>query len=193
MLDETRYIKLKRIFMIQFLFFWLVCSSCWGGVPFFWVCFQWPCKFPTELSHSLDGYVIILTLYTWSFVCFALWLLHVWCYFGCCGIILAEKSSCTHFSVMLACFEYICFNCGGWSLTDYLNNFCTEGDGSKIFVSCIAFRDRVCEDIIEAYRLPPNTYADKCICLVSHAPNFRVLRNSLEEIFVLCFSSEGSW
>jgi hypothetical protein len=69
----------------------------------------------------------------------------------------------------------------------------TEGDGSKIFVSCIAFRDRVCEDIIEAYRLPPNTYADKCICLVSHAPNFRVLRNSLEEIFVLCFSSEGSW
>lgn len=71
--------------------------------------------------------------------------------------------------------------------------FCTEGDGSKIFVSCIAFRDRVCEDIIEAYRLPPNTYADKCICLVSHAPNFRVLRNSLEEIFVLCFSSEGSW
>ncbi|KAG7599890.1 WD40 repeat [Arabidopsis suecica] len=68
----------------------------------------------------------------------------------------------------------------------------TEGDGSKIFVSCIAFRDRVCEDIIEAYRLPPDTYADKCICLVSHAPNFRVLRNSLEEIFVLCFSSEGS-
>lgn len=69
----------------------------------------------------------------------------------------------------------------------------TEGDGAKIFVSCIAFRDRVCEDVTEAYRLPPNTYADKCICIVSHAPNFRALRDSLEEIFVLCFSSEGSW
>ncbi|KAF3524938.1 hypothetical protein F2Q69_00046513 [Brassica cretica] len=68
----------------------------------------------------------------------------------------------------------------------------TEGDGAKIFVSCIAFRDRVCEDVTEAYRLPPNTYADKCICIVSHAPNFRALRDSLEEIFVLCFSSEGS-
>ncbi|RID56976.1 hypothetical protein BRARA_F00384 [Brassica rapa] len=68
----------------------------------------------------------------------------------------------------------------------------TEGDGAKIFVSCIAFRDRVCEDVTEAYQLPPNTYADKCICIVSHAPNFRALRDSLEEIFVLCFSSEGS-
>ncbi|KAF3517875.1 hypothetical protein DY000_02062988 [Brassica cretica] len=67
-----------------------------------------------------------------------------------------------------------------------------EGDGAKIFASCIAFRDRVCDDVTEAYRLPPNTYGDKCICIVSHAPNFRALRDSLEEIFVLCFSSEGS-
>ncbi|CAG7884075.1 unnamed protein product [Brassica rapa] len=56
----------------------------------------------------------------------------------------------------------------------------------------IAFRDRVCEDVTEAYRLPPNTYTDKCICIVSHAPSFRALRDSLEEIFVLYFSSEGS-
>ncbi|XP_010549132.1 PREDICTED: DENN domain and WD repeat-containing protein SCD1 [Tarenaya hassleriana] len=68
----------------------------------------------------------------------------------------------------------------------------TEGDGSKIYVSCIAFRDPVAEDIIEAYRLPPKVYADKCICLVSHSPSFRILRNALEEIFALCFSSEGS-
>ncbi|KAH0942965.1 hypothetical protein HID58_002602, partial [Brassica napus] len=50
----------------------------------------------------------------------------------------------------------------------------------------------VCEDVTEAYRLPPNTYADKCICIVSHAPNFRALWDSLEVIFGLYFSSEGS-
>ncbi|KAM7266773.1 hypothetical protein ACFE04_008939 [Oxalis oulophora] len=68
----------------------------------------------------------------------------------------------------------------------------TEGDGSKIFVSCIAFRDPVCEDIAEAYRIPANSFADKCICLVSRSPSFRVLRAAVEEIFALCFSSGGS-
>lgn len=67
-----------------------------------------------------------------------------------------------------------------------------EGDGSKIYVSCIAFRDPVSEDIAEAYRLPTNSFADKCICLVSHSPSFRVLRDALEEIFSLCFSAAGS-
>lgn len=68
----------------------------------------------------------------------------------------------------------------------------TEGDGSKIYVSCIAFRDPVCEDIAEAYRIPANSFADKCICLVSRSPCFRVLRSALEELFVLCFSPTGS-
>ncbi|CAK7349759.1 unnamed protein product [Dovyalis caffra] len=68
----------------------------------------------------------------------------------------------------------------------------TEGDGSKIYVSCIAFRDPVSEDIAQAYRIPPNSYADKCICLVSRSPSFGVLRNALEELFALCFSSAGS-
>lgn len=68
----------------------------------------------------------------------------------------------------------------------------TEGDGSKIYVSCIAFRDPVCEDIAEAYCIPVNSYADKCICLVSRSPSFQILRDALEEIFVLCFSSSGS-
>ncbi|KAF8670993.1 hypothetical protein HU200_050269 [Digitaria exilis] len=67
----------------------------------------------------------------------------------------------------------------------------TEGDGSKIYVSCIAFRDPICEDIIEAYQIPVNSFADKCICLVSHSPSFQVLRDALEEIFVLCFSPAG--
>ncbi|TVU34208.1 hypothetical protein EJB05_16039 [Eragrostis curvula] len=67
----------------------------------------------------------------------------------------------------------------------------TEGDGSKIYVSCIAFRDPICEDITEAYQIPANSFADKCICLVSHAPSFQVLRDALEEIFVLCFSPAG--
>ncbi|ESR54184.1 DENN domain and WD repeat-containing protein SCD1 [Citrus sinensis] len=68
----------------------------------------------------------------------------------------------------------------------------TEGDGSKIYVSCISFRDPVSEDIAEAYRIPANSFADKCICLVSRSPSFRVLRNVLEEIYSLCFLSDGS-
>ncbi|RDX78915.1 DENN domain and WD repeat-containing protein SCD1 [Mucuna pruriens] len=68
----------------------------------------------------------------------------------------------------------------------------TEGDGSKIYVSCISFRDPVCEDIAEAYRIQANSYADKCICLVSRLPSFSVLRSALEEIFALCFSPNGS-
>ncbi|KAJ9550631.1 hypothetical protein OSB04_014676 [Centaurea solstitialis] len=68
----------------------------------------------------------------------------------------------------------------------------TEGDGSKIYVSCIAFRDPVCEDIAEAYHIPSNSYADKCICLVSRAPSFHILREVLEEIYLLCFSPNGS-
>ncbi|CAI0438020.1 unnamed protein product [Linum tenue] len=68
----------------------------------------------------------------------------------------------------------------------------TEGDGSKIYVSCIAFRDPVSEDIAEAYRIPPDSFADKCICLVSRSPSIGVIRNALEELFALCFSSDGS-
>ncbi|KAI3795137.1 hypothetical protein L1987_37785 [Smallanthus sonchifolius] len=67
----------------------------------------------------------------------------------------------------------------------------TEGDGSKIYVSCIAFRDPVCEDIAEAYHIPANSFADKCICLVSRAPSFHILREVLEEIYLLCFSKNG--
>ncbi|XP_010677974.2 DENN domain and WD repeat-containing protein SCD1 isoform X1 [Beta vulgaris subsp. vulgaris] len=68
----------------------------------------------------------------------------------------------------------------------------TEGDGSKIYVTCIAFRDPVDEDIVEAHRIPLNSFADKCICLVSRLPSFYVLRSALEEIFALCSSLKGS-
>ncbi|KAG6502546.1 hypothetical protein ZIOFF_034830 [Zingiber officinale] len=67
----------------------------------------------------------------------------------------------------------------------------TEGDGSKIYVACIAFRDLVCDDIIEAYKIPANSFADKCICLVSRSPSFQVLKDALEELFILCFSPAG--
>jgi len=77
------------------------------------------------------------------------------------------------------------------TLLTMLSSFLVEGDGSKIYVSCIAFRDPICEDIIEAYQIPVNSFADKCICLVSHSPTFQVLRDALEEIFVLCFSPAG--
>ncbi|KAI5328704.1 hypothetical protein L3X38_028101 [Prunus dulcis] len=59
----------------------------------------------------------------------------------------------------------------------------TYGDETKIYVSCIAFRDPVSEDIAEAYCVPANSFADKCICLVSPSPSFRLLRNTLEELF----------
>lgn len=68
----------------------------------------------------------------------------------------------------------------------------TEGDGSKIYVSCIAFRDPISEDIADAYRIPSGSFAEKCICLVSRSPSFGVLREALEELFVLCFSPIGS-
>ncbi|KAL6005913.1 Scytalone dehydratase [Asimina triloba] len=68
----------------------------------------------------------------------------------------------------------------------------TEGDGSKIYVSCVSFRDPVSEDIADAYHIPPNSFADKCICLVSRSPSFHVLRDALEELFTLCFSPSGS-
>nr|XP_028947932.1 DENN domain and WD repeat-containing protein SCD1 [Malus domestica] len=68
----------------------------------------------------------------------------------------------------------------------------TEGDGTKIYVSCIAFRDPVSEDVAEAYCIPANSFADKCICLVSRSPSFRLLKNALEELFTLCFSPNGS-
>lgn len=67
----------------------------------------------------------------------------------------------------------------------------TEGDGTKIYVSCVAFRNPVSDDIAEAYRIPPNSFVDKCICLVSHSPSFRVLREAAEELFRLCFSHAG--
>lgn len=67
----------------------------------------------------------------------------------------------------------------------------TDGDGCKIYVSCVAFRDPVDDDVAEAYRIPPNSYVDKCICVVSHAPCFRVFREILEELHRLCFSDLG--
>ncbi|GLJ48583.1 hypothetical protein SUGI_1024890 [Cryptomeria japonica] len=67
----------------------------------------------------------------------------------------------------------------------------TEGDGSKIYVSCVAFRDPVSDDIAEAYRIPVNSFVDKCICLISHSPSFQVLREATEELFRLCFSTSG--
>eukprot|EP01018_Ginkgo_biloba_P036033 Gb_36258 [translate_table: standard] len=67
----------------------------------------------------------------------------------------------------------------------------TEGDGSKIYVSCVAFRDPVNDDIAEAYQIPPNSFVDKCICLVSHSPSFQALREASEELFRLCFSPAG--
>lgn len=67
----------------------------------------------------------------------------------------------------------------------------TDGDGSKIYVSCVAFRDPVDDDVAQAYRIPPNSYVDKCICIVSHSPCFHVCRDAIEELHHLCFSSSG--
>ncbi|BBN12485.1 protein MpSCD [Marchantia polymorpha subsp. ruderalis] len=68
----------------------------------------------------------------------------------------------------------------------------TDGDGSKIYVSCVAFRDPVDDDVAQAYRIPANSYVDKCICVVSHSPSFQVFREALEELHRLCFSNSGA-
>lgn len=88
--------------------------------------------------------------------------------------------TCAFFMTVVKCIKFL------------IQKFSAEGDGSKIYVTCIAFRDPVSEDIAEAYRIPANSFADKCICLVSRSPSFRILRNALEEIFALCFSPSGS-
>ncbi|CAM6088951.1 unnamed protein product [Calypogeia fissa] len=67
----------------------------------------------------------------------------------------------------------------------------TDGDGSKIYVSCVAFRDPVDDDVAQAYKIPANSYVDKCICVVSHSPSFDVFREALEELHRLCFSPSG--
>ncbi|KAL3688572.1 hypothetical protein R1sor_014881 [Riccia sorocarpa] len=68
----------------------------------------------------------------------------------------------------------------------------TDGDGSKIYVCCVAFRDPVDEDVAQAYRVPANSFVDKCICVVSHSPCFKVFREVLEELHRLCFSTSGA-
>ncbi|KAG0581684.1 hypothetical protein KC19_4G271700 [Ceratodon purpureus] len=68
----------------------------------------------------------------------------------------------------------------------------TEGDGSKIYLSCIAFRDPVDDDVAQAYNIPANSYVDKCICFLSHSPCFELFRDALEEIYRCCFSAAGS-
>ncbi|GAQ82931.1 Calmodulin-binding protein CRAG [Klebsormidium nitens] len=68
----------------------------------------------------------------------------------------------------------------------------TEGDGTKNYVSCLSFRDPVDEDISATYRIPPSSYSDKVICIVSHWPFFEVFREVLEELHKLCFSPTGS-
>eukprot|EP00850_Spirogloea_muscicola_P001194 SM000004S15064 [mRNA] locus=s4:1016752:1026454:- [translate_table: standard] len=68
----------------------------------------------------------------------------------------------------------------------------TDGDGSKLYVSCVAFRDPVDADIAEAYLIPKGIYADKCICILSRWPFFQVFRETLEEIHRLCFTAAGS-
>ncbi len=67
----------------------------------------------------------------------------------------------------------------------------SDGDGSKIYVSCVAFRDPVDDDVAQAYSIPPNSYVDKCICLVSHSACFQVFREALEELHRRCFSASG--
>ncbi|XP_024518570.1 DENN domain and WD repeat-containing protein SCD1 isoform X2 [Selaginella moellendorffii] len=92
----------------------------------------------------------------------------------------------------------VAFHSTGFIITDessYPRSYpiiLTDGDGSKIYVSCVAFRDPVDEDIAEAYRIPANSYVDKCICLVSHSPCFRLFAEALEELHRLCFSPSGS-
>ena len=67
-----------------------------------------------------------------------------------------------------------------------------EGDGTKVFVSALSFRDPVDEDVAQAYSIPPHSYADKCLCIVSHWPFLDVFADIVEQIHRLCFLPGGS-
>ncbi|CAI5512244.1 unnamed protein product [Closterium sp. Naga37s-1] len=68
----------------------------------------------------------------------------------------------------------------------------TEGDGTKVYVSVLAFRDLVDDDVAQAYSIPPNSYADKCLCVVSHYPFLDTFSDLLTEIHRLAFQPLGS-
>ncbi|CAI5970895.1 unnamed protein product [Closterium sp. NIES-65] len=68
----------------------------------------------------------------------------------------------------------------------------TEGDGTKVYVSVLAFRDLVDDDVAQAYSIPPNSYADKCLCVVSHYPFLDTFADLLTEIHRLAFQPLGS-
>ncbi|CAI5472799.1 unnamed protein product [Closterium sp. Yama58-4] len=68
----------------------------------------------------------------------------------------------------------------------------TEGDGTKVYVSVLAFRDLVDDDVAQAYSIPPNSYADKCLCVISHYPFLDTFADLLTEIHRLAFQPLGS-
>eukprot|EP00271_Cylindrocystis_brebissonii_P022094 TRINITY_DN830_c0_g9_i1.p1 TRINITY_DN830_c0_g9~~TRINITY_DN830_c0_g9_i1.p1 ORF type:complete len:1306 (+),score=216.55 TRINITY_DN830_c0_g9_i1:618-4535(+) len=67
----------------------------------------------------------------------------------------------------------------------------TSESAQRIYVSVVAFRDPVDEDVAKAFSIPPNSYVDKCICLVSHWPFLNTFREALEAIHRMCFSPGG--
>ncbi|CAI5956302.1 unnamed protein product [Closterium sp. NIES-64] len=67
----------------------------------------------------------------------------------------------------------------------------TDTVGTKVYVTVVAFRDPVEEDVAEAWGIPASHYVDKCLCLVSHWPFFHTFTQALEEIHRMCFCTAG--
>lgn len=65
-------------------------------------------------------------------------------------------------------------------------------EGHKIYVHVTAFQDPVDDDVAAAYAIPPNSLVDKCLCLLSHWPFHRGLKQAVEKIHHICFTNPGA-
>ncbi|KAK9811344.1 hypothetical protein WJX72_002179 [[Myrmecia] bisecta] len=63
----------------------------------------------------------------------------------------------------------------------------TEGNGTKMYASCLAFYDPVPGELCAQYPALAGARATKCICLVSYWPFFKTYQKILTELHSVCF------
>lgn len=67
----------------------------------------------------------------------------------------------------------------------------TDTSGNKMYVAALLWRDRVDPLVGKAHGLPPRSYADKCMCIVSRLPYLSQFQQMLGDIHRLCFQPQG--
>ena len=63
---------------------------------------------------------------------------------------------------------------------------CAEANGSRVYVSCFVFFDRISLDIAAIRPGLCGAYATKCLCLASHVPIFNTMQKVLKKIHHAC-------